>query len=68
MRNNGYLVDAGVLQGLAKEKSPNTPLHDQLRREFTKLFTIREVIDECINVPYAILDNLKIQGAEESIV
>jgi len=57
---NGLILDAGVLQGIAKERSPNTPLTDRLRREPGKLVTIREVIAECIDVSYTVLQDLNI--------
>ena|SRR5712691_4169533 len=59
----GYVLDAGVLQGIAKEKPPNTPLRDWLQGEHAKgarLVTLREVIAECIDVPALVLDQLHI--------
>lgn len=53
-----YLLDAGVLQGIALGKSPNTPLSDRLRRANARLVTIREVMAECMNVSYRQLDDL----------
>jgi hypothetical protein len=57
---HGLILDAGVLQGLAKEQPPNTPLTDRLRTEATRLVTIREVTAECIDVPVTILQRLNI--------
>jgi hypothetical protein len=57
---NGIILDAGVLQGLAKERPPNTPLTDRLRKEATRLVTIREVTAECIDVPSMVLQKLNI--------
>src|SRR6267142_1251974 len=58
---NGYILDAGVLQGVTKEREPNTPLTDRLRREkFNRLVTIKEVTDECIDVPWVVLRDLRI--------
>ena len=56
----GLIIDAGVLQGLAKEHAPHTPFADHLRREGTRLVTIREVAAECIDVPVAVLQRLNI--------
>jgi len=59
----GYILDAGVLQGLAKERAPNTPLGDRLhseRQAGRRLVTIREVMAECLDVPYSLLDALGI--------
>jgi hypothetical protein len=45
-----YLLDAGVLQGIAQERSPNTPLADRLRQVNARLVTLRAVIAECMHV------------------
>jgi hypothetical protein len=57
---NGIILDAGVLQGLAKERPPITSLSDRLRKEATRLVTISEVIAECIDVPLMVLQKLHI--------
>ena len=56
----GFILDAGVLQGIAKERRPNTPLIDRLRREPGRFVTIKEVTAECIDVHYTVLQNLNI--------
>jgi hypothetical protein len=56
----GLIVDSGVLHGLAKEHAPHAPLADHLKREGTRLVTIREVMAECIDVPMAVLQHLNI--------
>jgi len=56
----GLVLDAGVLQGLAKEQRPNTPLTDRLRLEAIRLVTIREVVAECIDVPVSVLHRLSV--------
>ena len=46
----GLILDAGILQGLNKEKAPNTPLADWLRaeqRNGLQLFTIRRSASMC---------------------
>jgi hypothetical protein len=60
----GYVLDAGVLQGINKEKPPNTPLRKWLAEEHAKgarLASIREVMAECIDVPAHVLDELGVR-------
>jgi hypothetical protein len=57
---HGIILDAGVLQGLAKEHPPHTPLTARLRQAATRLVTIREVTAECIDVPFMVLQTLNI--------
>jgi hypothetical protein len=57
----GLILDAGILQGLEKEKPPHTPLANWLnekRRQGVRLVTIREVTAECIDVRSSILERL----------
>lgn len=64
MSTTGLVLDAGILQGLAKEKAPNTPLTDWLKAEHARgipLVTIREVTAECITVPVAVLTQMHIR-------
>jgi hypothetical protein len=63
MSSTGLVLDAGILQGLAKERPPNTPLTDWLKAEHARgvrLVTIREVTAECITVPVAVLQQMHI--------
>ena len=59
----GLILDAGILQGLNREKAPNTPLADWLgaeQRKGLRLLTIKEVIAECIDVPVTLLTKLNV--------
>jgi hypothetical protein len=60
----GVIVDAGILQGVAKERPPHTPLATWLnerKRQRVRLATIREVTAECIDVRVATLEKLGVQ-------
>ena len=59
----GLVLDAGILQGAAKERPPHTSLTNWLKGRHVagvRLVTIREVTAECINVPVALLEELHI--------
>jgi hypothetical protein len=56
----GHTPDAGVLQQLSKERPPNNPLRDLLKKLGGRQVTIREVTAECISVSYLVLQELKI--------
>ena len=63
MSTKGLVLDAGILQGIAREAPPHTPLTDWLRdqqRRGVRLVTIREVLSECINLPVATVVELQI--------
>jgi hypothetical protein len=57
----GLILDAGILQGVEKEKPPQTPLASWLnerKRQGVRLVTIREVTAECIDVRVTTLERL----------
>lgn len=60
IRRRGIILDSGVLQGLAKEPPAHSTLAETLRREATRLVTIQEVMAECIDVPFEVLQRLTV--------
>lgn len=59
----GLLLDAGILQGLAKEHPPHQPLTTWVtnrQRQGLRLVTLKDVMAECITVPVDVLTRLGI--------